>query len=500
MALTFASEISIGVAAGWGNPGCCWASGFGAAGMFLIVGNRTAGTQRVLTSEDAVVFTFRDAATASIWRDRAVSVGSGVAMFSDNGTAWTSAGTLPEANSWNAVCWDARTARFVAVAGTGANRVMTSVDGTTWVAVAAASALSWASVKASASGIVAVAAESGSTSNQLLMRSTDGAAATWALVTTPSAYLTGNDINNAYSSFIGYSDTLNVLTVPVNTNVGGIGRLIISSDDDGATWTEHTIPTPEDGKQVWGGQWIGEQFFVSRFSDFKYLTSPDGETWSQTAQSAPPVSSGYNAWAWSPTLRKFISAERSGSNTILVGTAPGVAQSIAPVVGSKNGGTVTTITGVGLSGVTSVTFGGTAAVSVNVVNDTTVTCITPAHAVGVVDVVVGGAGTLSGAFTFVSVDRVTPSRGSVAGSTAVTVTGFGFAAATSVLFGGVAATSVVVVSNTSITAVTPAHASGSVDVEVVGVDTGLVLYRYTLSVPQTLGKGLLLPKIPTRHR
>lgn len=93
-------------------------------------------------------------------------------------------------------------------------------------------------------------------------------------------------------------------------------------------------------------------------------------------------------------------------------------------------------------------------------------------------------------YTYVSVDRVTPSGGTVLGGTAVTITGFGFDFASGVVtFGGTAATSVVIVSNTEITAVTPAHASGAVDVVVVGVDTLTAGYTYSLTQS-------LLPPIP----
>lgn len=174
---------------------------------------------------------------------------------------------------------------------------------------------------------------------------------------------------------------------------------------------------------------------------------------------------------------------------------------VDPPRGTKHGGTVVTLTGQGFTGVTSVTFGGAAATSVHVINDISMTCITPAHAVGPVDVIAVGDATLTAGYTYVSVDLVTPTRGTVAGGTSVTVTGYGFAGATQVTFGGTSATGVVVTSNTSLMAVTPAHASGVVDVTVVGVDTGLALYAYTLGgVPQTLGKSssLTLPPMPTR--
>lgn len=54
-----------------------------------------------------------------------------------------------------------------------------------------------------------------------------------------------------------------------------------------------------------------------------------------------------------------------------------------------------------------------------------------------------------------------PSGGTTAGGTALTITGTGFTGATGVDIGGAAATSVVVVSATSITCVTPARTAGA---------------------------------------
>jgi hypothetical protein len=58
---------------------------------------------------------------------------------------------------------------------------------------------------------------------------------------------------------------------------------------------------------------------------------------------------------------------------------------------------------------------------------------------------------------------MSPVNGTSLGGTAITITGTGFTGATLVTLGGTACTSLVVVSDTSITAVTPAHAAGIVD-------------------------------------
>ncbi|MBV5267001.1 MAG: IPT/TIG domain-containing protein, partial [Burkholderiaceae bacterium] len=63
-----------------------------------------------------------------------------------------------------------------------------------------------------------------------------------------------------------------------------------------------------------------------------------------------------------------------------------------------------------------------------------------------------------------TVTAVSVSSGAQAGGTAITITG--------TVFGGTAATSVTVVSSTSITATTPAHAPGIVNIVVTNPDTG----------------------------
>ena len=150
--------------------------------------------------------------------------------------------------------------------------------------------------------------------------------------------------------------------------------------------------------------------------------------------------------------------------------------SVNPNSGSTAGGTAVTITGTNFVAGATVTFGGTAATNVVVVSSTSITATTPAHAAGAVTVTVsnpgGQSGSLANGFTYVAsptVSSVSPNIGPVAGGTAVTITGTNFAAGATVTFGGTAATNVVVVSSTSITATTPAHAAGAVTVMVTTV-------------------------------
>ena len=161
--------------------------------------------------------------------------------------------------------------------------------------------------------------------------------------------------------------------------------------------------------------------------------------------------------------------------------APTVA-SIAPNSGTAAGGTAVTITGTGFLAGATVSVGGTPATGVTVVNSTTITATTPAHAAGAVNVIVTNSdmqsGTLTQGFTYTPIANpaptltgVSPASGTAAGGTAVTITGTGFQAGATVSLGGTAATGVTVVSSTSITATTPAHAAGTVSVIVTNSDT-----------------------------
>ena len=160
-------------------------------------------------------------------------------------------------------------------------------------------------------------------------------------------------------------------------------------------------------------------------------------------------------------------------------TAPQV-QGVSPSSGPAAGGTAVTISGSGFTTGATVTFGGTSA-SATVVGSTTINAIAPAHASGAVNVVVtnpgGQSATLTNGYTYASapppaptVSGITPNTGSTAGGTSVTISGTGFSSGATVSIGLTAATNVVVINSTTITANTPAHAAGTVNVVVTNTD------------------------------
>jgi uncharacterized delta-60 repeat protein len=82
-----------------------------------------------------------------------------------------------------------------------------------------------------------------------------------------------------------------------------------------------------------------------------------------------------------------------------------------------------------------------------------------------------------------TVTSVTPSSGSTAGGTSVTITGTNLTGATGVTIGGTAATSVVVTNDTTITCTTPAGSAGTASVVVTtagGSNAANTLYTYVL--------------------
>jgi hypothetical protein len=156
-------------------------------------------------------------------------------------------------------------------------------------------------------------------------------------------------------------------------------------------------------------------------------------------------------------------------------SAPAVT-ALSPTSGSTTGGTVVTVTGTNFTGAYAVYFGTVAASAFTVLSDTSILAQAPAQAAGMIDIQVSTANGSSAlvtadhftynAATGPSVTSVSPTSGSTAGGTVVTVNGSGFMAASAVKFGTVAASAFTVLSDTQLVATAPAQASGTVDITV----------------------------------
>jgi hypothetical protein len=148
--------------------------------------------------------------------------------------------------------------------------------------------------------------------------------------------------------------------------------------------------------------------------------------------------------------------------------------SLTPKKGPSGGGSIVVIAGTGFLGVSAVKFGTTNASAFTVDSAGQITATTPPHAAGTVDVTVTNASgtsanTTGDDYEFVggpSIESIDPVGGPTTGGTQVTINGFGLLGATAVKFGATAAATFTVNSDTKITATSPAHAEGIVDITV----------------------------------
>ena len=183
----------------------------------------------------------------------------------------------------------------------------------------------------------------------------------------------------------------------------------------------------------------------------------------------------------------------SGSTSFTWSVVGPVVTAVSPTTGPASGGTKVTVTGTGLAGATSVTFGGVPGTAVKATTKgTKLTVVAPAELPGTVDIIVT---TTAGPSLAVSADRFTytpPSitslsvtSGPPAGGKSIRIVGTGLSGATAVEFGTVAASTFKVNSKgTLITVKVPAAAQGTVDVTVVTpqgttATTSADLYTYT---------------------
>lgn len=144
--------------------------------------------------------------------------------------------------------------------------------------------------------------------------------------------------------------------------------------------------------------------------------------------------------------------------------------SISPSSSLIAGGGTVTITGENFHNPSSVVIGGVSATNVVFQSSTSLTATIPAHSTGAKDVKVSGLTGVSNAVQLTYTAAVTPVITSFTPTTAgngetVVITGTGFTGVTVVKFGNVNATSFVVNSDTQITAVVGAGASGDVLVQ-----------------------------------
>src|SRR5690554_3644433 len=187
------------------------------------------------------------------------SSGTNRIMTSPDGENWT-AHPATENNSWNSVTYG--NGKFVAVASGGTNRIMTSPDGENWTAHPATENNNWLSVTYGNGKFVAVSQNG----TNRVMSSTDGE--NW------TAHLAA--VNNALNS-VTYG---NGKYVAVTSN--GINRVMTSTD--GENWTAHSAAENNSWRSVTYGNGKFIAVAQSGIGTHRVMTSSDGENW--TAHSA----------------------------------------------------------------------------------------------------------------------------------------------------------------------------------------------------------------------
>lgn len=162
---------------------------------------------------------------------------------------------------------------------------------------------------------------------------------------------------------------------------------------------------------------------------------------------------------------------------------------ISPAKGKSSGGTTVVLTGTNLRPGAAVTFGGQPAGEVSVNEDyTRLTVDAPAHAAGTVDITVttaGGSAHINGTFSYldapalIDADKV---GGPLGGGQPLTLSGSRLEDVV-VTFGGVEATIFEHLSPNAVTVITPAHAAGTVDIEVTTPGGSALLEGFYTYVP-----------------
>ena len=354
-----------------------------------------------------------------------------VVVTSPDGSNWSNAPAIAGLPNVQAVTYG--NGLFVA-SGTDSNYnpvLVTSTDGSNWSNASASAGLPGVQAVTYGNGVF-VASGYDSNWNPVLVTSPDGSNWSSGIST---ALQQVNDITYGSGLFVarGYDSNYNPALV---------------TSPDGSNWSD---PISIVALSV-NGLAYGNGVFVAIGYDSNWnsvlLTSPDGSNWSD------PISTGLLGQLRSVTYSNglfvvlsddAVATSSDGSNWIIQ-NIPAATYLWAVTYGND------LYVMVGLNGV-----GGY-------------------H--GVAMAMSSPAGVVASAPT---VSAINPVYGVTAGGTAVTLTGTGFTGATAVSIGDAAATNVTVVSDTSLTATTPAHAAGTASVLVTtpaGTNAANSLFSY----------------------
>ncbi len=239
------------------------------------------------------------------------------------------------------------------------------------------------------------------------MRALDASGTSWGAPVT----LDGAIVGGQYTSLVVVNGNP-AISYYDNTNTAL--KYVRATDSSGTNWG---TPVTLDSANVVG--WDTSlavvngnpaiSYYDNTNGDLKYVRATDAERtsggegksvegWGNVGQySSLVVVNG------TPAISYYYATEFNLKWATMILVSPPTVTSVSPSSGGV--GTSITITGTGFTGATSVTIGGTAATSFNVVNDTTITAVTPAGNVGSASVLVttpGGTNAANTAFTYLA--------------------------------------------------------------------------------------------------
>lgn len=271
---------------------------------------------------------------------------------------------------------------------------------------------------------------------------------------------------------------LGTVPVRVTTTKGGMSNDTAADDYTYIAAPVISLLSPNAGPPAGGNSVIiGGSGFVDvewvKFGDIildPAMYTVDG--FSQISATVPAVTT-LGTVRVSVSARGGVTSETAGAQYVYV-AAPTVA-GLDPDVGPTTGGNEVIVSGTNFIAPVMVKFGDSAATVISVDSSVQVRATAPPHVPGKVDVAVSAAGGVSADtavddYTYYStpaVSSVEPGHGPVEGGTDVIITGTDFIAPVTVMFGDVTATSVQIDSTTQVTARTPVHEAGAVDVAVI---------------------------------
>lgn len=420
---------------------------------------------------------------------------AGDAMTSPDGVTWTQ---QPVTNSYlkPGMHWASGSSLVIAIADSGLTPsgevFATSPDGVTWTPrlVSSLGTTRFVGYAESLDRLVSFGQAPGeTTSDPLVVVTSDDGGVTWTDRSFPSdVYDGGNDLAIRWHPNVGLFTCL----ITTSVSPSPLENTVVTSPD-GVTWTVQTVPPVGGGAEPdwnWYGivevssvpmlLAVGYDFAVGDPGKQFFMSSTDGASW--TLFPATGVSFDYFGGDIVYISSLDSVAVYDGGTLVLTGEAFGSISitAVTPDIGGLAGGDTVEITGTAFDPDVEVLFDQIFALSVTWNSATSLTVVTPPHAEGVVTVTVtnpnGDYDEGVGLFEYADADSpfgapfitsVTPNSGPMSGGTAVTIIGGGFNPGAIVLFEDTPATSVVVVSDTEITCVTPAHPVELVDVRVI---------------------------------